>query len=651
MTISLGVSTPLTGLGSGTTVAKTLGSTTAGRALVITVSWYLAGSSTAPDITSITCSGEADFTLVGSPIASTRSGPNTEKLHQAVLGPLTAGGSKTITVTFAASVTQSFIWVQEVDGANTAALVNTHSTAAATSVDPSVPLATTVDNCAIFAVSSTESSPAPTAGTGFTGVDILDAYVDFAEYDLDVGTAGSKSAAFINGTSREWIAKAFALAPAPIPNIYDAAFTLPAADVESHGASAVAFDLPVVDVTAGSSTASFNLPVLSVSSAANTGGGVGTSAVTLLAPTVASTGFSDSVAVFDLPGITVAAFGAGAAAFSLPVASVSSDGFDGSVGVGNILLPKVSVAAEGFSGGVASFAGVLPVATVAARGGNSAAFSLPAVSVAAAGQTGHVAAAAPRLPVMTVSSDGITERIWSSAFALPVVQTSGNSVGAGRVEAAFELPSAQVAATGVSGGVAVAAFDLPVLTALSSGYMQGFATAAFALPAVRVAATGFQALIEAYRTWCLNTRKLALTEYDSFPFNSYAVFNGRVLACGPGGVVELGLQNTDDAAPIAASARTGQQDFNDSHHKRVPRVYTNGSASGDLHFASITVEGGTRTYALLHNGITGTTQRRVPVGKGPRSRYFQFEVANVEGSDFSLAAIQAYPTILRRRVS
>jgi hypothetical protein len=153
-----------------------------------------------------------------------------------------------------------------------------------------------------------------------------------------------------------------------------------------------------------------------------------------------------------------------------------------------------------------------------------------------------------------------------------------------------------------------------------------------------------------YRTWVLNTRKGAITEYSDFAFNSFCLFNGVTLAAGSNGVVALGMQGDDAGTPIAARIQTGADSFGSSVLKRVPRIYVGHRATGDITFDTITAEGGTRTYALTNNGSTDIQQRRVGIGKGPKSRYWSFAVANVNGADFTIDDVLVRPTALRRRV-
>lgn len=214
---------------------------------------------------------------------------------------------------------------------------------------------------------------------------------------------------------------------------------------------------------------------------------------------------------------------------------------------------------------------------------------------------------------------------------------------------AGDAPAPRATIVGLSGSVLTAALEALAPTLVAAGYPAYTITAALVAPAPRLDAVASGALGAAFRTWALNTRKLALTEYTNFSFNSFAVFNGVVLGCGSSGVVVLGTQSADNTTAITGRVRTGQESFSSSVHKRVPRIYTSGTFPGDMLFRTIT-EGGTRTYSLPLNGITRLQQRRIPVGKGPKSRFWQFEVENVNGADFGVNDILVLPTALRRRV-
>lgn len=258
--------------------------------------------------------------------------------------------------------------------------------------------------------------------------------------------------------------------------------------------------------------------------------------------------------------------------------------------------------------------------------------------------------AAVSAPAPTLRITGLTGGILSAALSAPAPLLAAVGHNPPALTSVLTAPAPRLVITGVSGNVLSAALTAPVPGIAVTGYPAYIATAALIAPAPRLSATLIVPVAAPYRTWVLNTRELALTEYDAFEFNSYALFNGQVLACGASGVVVLGAQDLDDDVAIDARGRTGADSLNMSYLKRIPRLYVSYSSPGDMLFRTITKEGGTRTYSLPFNGITELQQRRVPVGKGPKSRYWQYEFVNVNGSDFLINDLLAYPIALRRRV-
>jgi len=296
----------------------------------------------------------------------------------------------------------------------------------------------------------------------------------------------------------------------------------------------------------------------------------------------------------------------------------------------------------------------LPKVTLSATAafvGTSAEFSLLAVTLSASMTSGAPFSAAFPLKVVSLTSDMLAGLGFSAEFRLPVGSVSATLLQQALFTGAFTLPRTHLDTQFYPGMLFVSEVALPIRTLEAVLRASGLFTAAFTLPAEQLNAMLLTAASAAYRTWALNLHKNALTEYDNFDFDSYASFNGVVLACNASGVVVLGTQATDGSTAIAATALTGMQDFESSMHKRVPRIYIDGSQNGDMHFKAITREGGTRTYLLPWNNTDEHTQRRVPVGKGPRSRFFQFGIENVAGADFSTQSLVVHPTTLRRRVS
>lgn len=352
------------------------------------------------------------------------------------------------------------------------------------------------------------------------------------------------------------------------------------------------------------------LPALTVGTS-NTGNLLGYSILTL--PTLTNAGGVDGGATLIVPALTLTGLGGTGGALVFPVLIGAGPDADGSLG-------------DVITGGVASIALLLP----ALVGNSQDSFGRTDSGQIGAGISGSVATAGP-LP-----------------FPALITITSANN--ASIITAANSLPPLILTASALSGNVGTASLALPAALLTASGYPNGVLSFSQTFPPLLIVSQGASVLPATYQTWVLNMRKTALTEYTNFNFNSYAEFNGQFLGCGPTGVFVLDQSASDNGTPIDAVARTGMADYDRSLLKRVPRLYVGYKTDGDMIFRSITSEGGTRSYPLYNNNVIGFTQRRVPIGKGPKSSYWQYEVENVAGADFTLQSILAYPVMLKRRV-
>lgn len=386
----------------------------------------------------------------------------------------------------------------------------------------------------------------------------------------------------------------------------------------------------------------FSLPVLALSSAAWDG------SVRLPVATLSAYAWDGSVL---LPVLVLSAASVETtiiATFSLPSLTLDASGLTGEVGTAEFALPALSFSGAGYSGGSSDAVFSLPLLTLSASALGENFFSLPVLTLSGAGVSGQVSAASFRLPFLSLVADGLQNGVSVAGFSLPLLALSAGGVSGQISSAAFNLLVPRVTGTGVTGNVSVAVLDLPVVTLSGMVSSQGFSVAAFNLPVLYLDARGMETLAAVYRTWVLNTRKSVPTEYD-FEFTGYATFNRQVLAVSPAGVVVLGTQDLDGAEPITARVRTAKSDFGLSWLKRVPRIYTGLQQDGDLLFRTITSETGLRTYRLEWKHVEGYTQRRVPVGKGPKSRFWQFEWENEGGADFSIKDLLIYPNVIGRR--
>ena len=149
-------------------------------------------------------------------------------------------------------------------------------------------------------------------------------------------------------------------------------------------------------------------------------------------------------------------------------------------------------------------------------------------------------------------------------------------------------------------------------------------------------------------TFTINTESMGLTEYSNFGFNSmsedYVATDSGIYA----------ITNTDDdGVAIDAKIKTGLLDFGTSIQKQVPYAYLGISKKGEMVLKTIVDWKGERKerwYNITMSGVDAVDTKRVALGKGIKSKYWQFELSNKDGSDFDLDVFEVLPLILKRRI-
>lgn len=198
-------------IGSGTTVAVVMPTTAIGNALLVGVFWFDPGS--AFNLTSITCSGEANPTLAGPRLTHSDG----RAMQYAIIPALVGGGSKTVTATFSGSVFHMVIMGLCLAGVHTTTPTNVVNGASAASGAPTVSVTTTAAGCAVVSMlhMSTADITTITQPAGHTKYDLLQTSGGCdASYLLDAGAAGAKSCNWtLSYTGTIYVVNAIAIAP------------------------------------------------------------------------------------------------------------------------------------------------------------------------------------------------------------------------------------------------------------------------------------------------------------------------------------------------------------------------------------------------------------------------------------------------------
>lgn len=156
-----------------------------------------------------------------------------------------------------------------------------------------------------------------------------------------------------------------------------------------------------------------------------------------------------------------------------------------------------------------------------------------------------------------------------------------------------------------------------------------------------------------YLAWVMNAETHAFTSYSNYPFNSFATIGGKTYGAKADGIYLL-EGDTDAGAAIDAFARGGLTDLDSSKFKRMPSAYLGMTTNGRM-VLKVTVvdDAGARQehwYALEDRPAGALRMGRVKLGRGLKSTYWGFELANVDGADFALDEISWYPLVLDRRL-
>lgn len=158
---------------------------------------------------------------------------------------------------------------------------------------------------------------------------------------------------------------------------------------------------------------------------------------------------------------------------------------------------------------------------------------------------------------------------------------------------------------------------------------------------------------DVFLAWVVNTETHAATQYENFPFNSFAGLGGRYFAAAPDGIYLLGGAD-DDGDAIRARFRIGLSNLGTGKEKRMPAMYWGYRADGSMVLKVIVTEPtGEKVenwYALRPRGAGATREGRVQIGRGLKAVYWDFEVANINGADFDVDSLELFPMILDRRV-
>lgn len=235
---------------------------------------------------------------------------------------------------------------------------------------------------------------------------------------------------------------------------------------------------------------------------------------------------------------------------------------------------------------------------------------------------------------------------FAGSFEYPTASFGGAVLAIGPVAASMrQLRGSFGGSPGAAGALAM---ELEPFAATFVGYTLASGLVAMQLPRIAGAFGGGASVSSASRTWAMNTKHNAVTEYTSFPFNSFARYNGVYLAAGATGLYLLGGED-DDSVAISWNIVTGQSDDKKSEMKRIPEILMGLRYDGALKVRVWKDDDESYEYTLANFREGVLHQARVKPGRGLRSRYFKVGVSGT-GPTLELDSLQLVTPAVTRRL-
>jgi hypothetical protein len=182
-------------------------------------------------------------------------------------------------------------------------------------------------------------------------------------------------------------------------------------------------------------------------------------------------------------------------------------------------------------------------------------------------------------------------------------------------------------------------YDINIFVGLT-----GFADTSYELQAL-LEATGytdgnyFLDVTEAVYTWVVNHTTGAPARYEGHDFHSFGRIGRSYLGAKADGIYLL-EGDLDGATEIDAIASTGRMDFGSTRMKRVLAAYLGVDSAGQVNISLRT--DADHTYGPYQFRVmpTGHQVERAKFAKGIKSRYWEFDIENVDGGDMSIDEIE-----------
>lgn len=336
----------------------------------------------------------------------------------------------------------------------------------------------------------------------------------------------------------------------------------------------------------------------------------------------------------------------------LPFPLVEAAGIAGRVPAGAVALPGATLTGTMVSGNIGHGASTAPSLSLAGavsqrtNGTGTGAITTLGATLSAVGLVGSLSQGAIQPLPLTLSATSANHAPASGSATLAAFSVAAQANTSGVGEALVSLDPVRLSATALTGEVATASLEVPLFSVSGTdGNLSIIGTATIGLPAFTLSALAQNAPVLASVTFTginLNSRTRAVSTYEGMAPNSAARFQNVTLLATADGIVAL-AGDTDLGDPIDAYFTSGKSRMGGDGVQRVLTGYIGYRADGDLELTLITDDHHENVYVLVPRRLDDQHTSRMKFGRGVKGTYWQFKLANVDGSDFSIDRIELHP--------
>jgi hypothetical protein len=322
-------------------------------------------------------------------------------------------------------------------------------------------------------------------------------------------------------------------------------------------------------------------------------------------------------------------------------------------------LPMLTLKVTGTVG--AAFRGTLPMLALRATGGSNFRGRLPALKLSASAINPQSLSFTGSLPMLRLAGSIITPNVARFTGRLPMLslRASGGAAFVGKLPALWasgtayneslasftgRLPALTLRATGSTSQGVVFKGTLPMLVMGSS------ARATLVLPMLVMRGTISNGAAVAYQTFAINLRHKVdqapqpvfvneVTSYTGFGDARQIVRHGDKHFIVTGDAIYEHTGDTDDGQPIAWEMKTAFSDLGSRNLKQIRYMYIGGRLGGGFTGQIVPADDDQQDHANSNNRSQKPRNGRILGGRGTRSRYYGFGLANSTGERVDVDAI------------